>query len=168
MSTETMRVLFDYLIWATRHLWFCVESFTDEQFTQDEDYSIGSVYNQTFHLMQTDWSSAFYLLHGAWPTAEDSAEMKKEDYVSRTAMRHKWDEVDGMMHQALASLTDEKLQKTMKLPAGEDRMFEATLWELLYSMVNHGTNHRAQTLALIKKLGGQTTEQGAYFYYMQR
>lgn len=168
MNVETIRSLFDYHIWANNQVWSCVESLTDEQFTQEDDYSISSVHNQTFHLMQTDWSSAYFLKHGTWPGPDAPDAVKKEEYTARAAIRRKWDDVEGWLRQAGETLTDEQLQTVIPLPAGDGQTFDVSLWELLYTIINHGTNHRAQILALIKKLGGETVEQGIYFYYMQR
>ena len=168
MSVETINSLLEYHIWANNQLWSCVESLTDDQFNQEDDYSIGSVYNQTFHLMQTDWSSAYFFQNGSWPGPDVPDAVTKEAYTSRSAIRSKWDEAEVTLRQAVATLTDEKLATTMSLPAGDDKTFDVSLWEFLYSIVNHGTNHRAQTLALISKLGGKTVEQGVYFHYMQR
>ena len=168
MSVETINSLLEYHIWANNQLWPCIESLTDKQFNQEDDYSIGSVYNQVFHLMQTDWSSAYFLKNGSWPAPDALDAIKKEDYVSRAAIRSKWDEAEATIRQATTTLSDEQLKTVMPLPAGDGKTFDVNLWELLYSIVNHGTNHRAQTLALINKLGGKTVEQGVYFHYMQR
>ena len=168
MNAETIHNLFGYHIWANNQVWSCVATLTNEQFNQEDGYSIGSIYNQTFHLMQTDWSAAYFLKNGAWPGPDVADAVTKEVYTTRAAIRSKWDEVEADLEAAMSGLTNEQLQTVLTLPAGDDKTFAATLGELLYTLVNHGTNHRAQTLALIDKLGGKTVEQGVYFYYMQR
>ena len=165
MDVATLTNLFEYHIWANNQVWSCVESLTDEQFLQADSYSIGSVFKHQFHLMQTDWSSAHFLLHGSWPSGEG---LQEEDFMDRATLRARWDEVEADLRAGLAGLKAEQLGQTMDLPAGDGQTFTVNLWELSYTLINHGTNHRAQCLALISKLGGNTVEQGAYFYYMQR
>ena len=165
MDVVTLTELFNYHIWANNQVWSCVESLTDEQFAQADSYSIGSVLKQQFHLMQTDWSSAHFMLHGSWPSGEG---LKEEDFQDRSALRARWDEVEADLRAGLAGLSEAQLGTTMDLPAGDGKTFTISFWEFCYTLVNHGTNHRAQCLDLISKLGGKTAEQGAYFYYMQR
>jgi uncharacterized damage-inducible protein DinB len=41
------------------------------------------------------------------------------------------------------------------------------LWEVFFGVVNHGTNHNAQILALLHQYGAPTVEQGYYFYRLE-
>ena len=44
-----LKSLVDYNTWANQQVWNCVQSLTDEQFTQAHAYSTGSVYEHVFH-----------------------------------------------------------------------------------------------------------------------
>jgi uncharacterized damage-inducible protein DinB len=166
-AKKTMRSLMDYHIWADRQVWECVESITEEQFTQEHDYSTGSIHNQIFHLMFGDWSTVAYMT-GGMPDKDDPAYLKQADFPTRESIRRRWNEAEEGLQNYVETLTDEQLQAEMSVPKGDGETFQATLWELLYSHVNHGTNHRAQILALLAQMGAKTVEQGAYFYLMQR
>ena len=43
-----------------------------------------------------------------------------------------------------------------------------TVWEILVHMVNHGTDHRAQVLALLHRLGAPTFEHDLILYLWDR
>ncbi|KAA3658929.1 MAG: hypothetical protein DWQ04_23660 [Chloroflexi bacterium] len=167
MKTETIRLMLDYHIWANRQLWDCIESLSDEQFTQEHGHSIGSVHNQAFHLMFTDWYTMVWL-EGRVPAKDDPAFLNQESYPDRIMIREKWDKLEGDLNAFVESLTDEKLAEAMTVPMGDDVEFDTNWGEILLTTVNHGTNHRAQTLSVINELGGETVEQGLFFYLMQR
>lgn len=167
MQVETIRMLLDYHIWADRQVWKCVESISDVQFTQEHGHSIGSVHNQVFHLMFTDWYTVVWL-EGRVPQQDDPAFIKQDAYPHRTAIREKWDQIENELNAFAESLTDEKLAVLLTVPIGEDVSFDTNWGEALLTTVNHGTNHRAQILALINEFGGETVEQGLFFYLMQR
>jgi len=167
MTTETIRLMLDYHIWANRQVWQCIESISDEQFTQEHKHSIGSVHNQAFHLMFTDWYTLVWL-EGQVPAKDDPAFLHQESYPDRAAIREKWDLLESELNAFAESLTDEKLATPMNVPMGDAGGFDTNWGEILLTTVNHGTNHRAQILAVINQLGGETVEQGLFFYLLQR
>lgn len=166
MNQEAMTLL-DYHIWANRQIWPCVAALSEEQYTQEVDYSAGSLFNQMFHLVQTDWW-AIFTLKGTFPEKDDPTRFEQADLADRAALRAKWDELEGQLRDLAAPLSDDVWSKTVTMPDGQGGSFDSTVWEMLYATVNHGTNHRAQVLKLVDELGGETVEQGFYFYLMSR
>ncbi len=162
MNSQSMKSIFDYHIWANHQVWDCLESISAEQFMEDIDYSRGSIQSQFFHLMQSDDYVPIPLERPAV-----GGDIKKEDFMDMAVMRAHWDQVEANMRETIASTTDEQLQATTSLPAGETSI-DVPVWEALLSIINHGTNHRAQILMQLHKLGGKTVEQGLYFYMIQR
>ncbi|MCP4428379.1 MAG: hypothetical protein GY803_28150 [Chloroflexi bacterium] len=162
MNTQSLNSLFDYHIWANNQVWGCLDSVGAEQFTEDVDYSHGSIQNQLFHLFQTD----AYILTMFNKSVPDG-NTQKEDYLDATVLRNQWDVVESAMKDALAELTDEQLHGMTPLPKMDGTFVDVPLWEALVSIVNHGTNHRAQILMQLHKLGGKTVEQGFYFYMLK-
>lgn len=167
MSKDVISTFIDYHIWANRQVWDCITALSDGEFTSEIDYSIGSVHNHIFHLMFTDWSS-IAMLQGNMPKPDDPAYLKQDDFGERDTIRQQWDEAEAGLRAFVAAVTEEQLANTIPLPRGDGTTFDATLAELLTSLVNHGTNHRAQLLHAIHQFGKPTVEQGIYFYLMQR
>lgn len=121
-----------------------------------------------FHLMSSDNWLAQYILQGQVPAPDDPAAPQQTDYPDRASLRAGWDDVEQELTGVVTALSDKQWNETLTLPSGNDDTFATTLGELFVTNVNHGTNHRAQVLALINELGGHTVEQGFYFYLLQR
>jgi uncharacterized damage-inducible protein DinB len=164
MNSEAIHRLFQYQQWANGRVWDCIEKLSDEQFRQDHDYSTGSIHNQVFHLMESElYTMTFF-------NKEVFAEMKglkQEDFSTRAEIRTQWDKYIKRVDDVLATLTDEKLQSKAQMPSSTGTIPERPLWECLMAMINHATDHRAQILALIHQLGGETCEQGFFFFMLE-
>ena len=100
MQADQIRELFDYHITTNRTLWDTSVSMalTDEQFTQELDYSVGSIRNQCVHLMSVDerWFSG---LRGIEPP--EVGFLDPEQYPNREQVRSYWDQVEAEMKSYL-------------------------------------------------------------------
>jgi uncharacterized damage-inducible protein DinB len=156
MNADAFRHFYNYHFGINRYLWeSCVLPLSQEQFIQDVDYSVGSVRNQIVHLMSVDnvW---FCDLRGV----ENPGYFDPNDFEDRSALRAQWDQVEQAMREYLASLRDDMLfEKPLE---GEDE--NLILWQVLLHVVNHGTDHRAQLLRILKDLGVETFPQDYIFY----
>lgn len=162
-----LKSLIDYNSWANQQVWTCVESLTEEQFKQAHDYSTGSVYEQLFHLMSTDYFT-LKMLDGTMATTDPSDYPKKEAYPTREAIWNKWQEIDQATHVWFDSADVETLEGEIGFQETEDLLIAGSRAEWVAVLENHTTNHRAQILALIHQLGGETCEMGLYFYLRDR
>ena len=151
MKADGFRQLYDYHFTVNRRIWDkCVMSLSDEQFYRELPYSIGSIHNQTVHMMSIDerWFSG---LRGvALPDF-----LKPADYPDRAAVRWYWDEVEGQMRDYLATLTDEQLFAPLN---------DLQVWQVLIHVANHATDHRAQVLAMLNTMGVKTFPQDFIFH----
>ena len=163
MDAKSLTRLYEYHIWANHQVWDCLESITPEQFTEDSEYSTGSLQKQLYHLMGTD-AYVLTLLNLEIP----GGHLNEEDYVEIAPMRTKWDAIEAKIKEGLADLSDESLQALVPVPTDGDTTVEVPLWEGHASIINHGTNHRAQILMQLHNLGGKTVEQGLYFFMLQQ
>jgi uncharacterized damage-inducible protein DinB len=151
MNADQFRQLYDYHFTVNRRVWDkCVMSLTDEQFQQDLPYSLGSIHRQTVHMMSIDerWFSGLRGL--ALPDF-----LKAEDYPNRPAVRSYWDKVESQMRQYLDGLADHQLVAPLE---------NLQVWQVLIHVVNHGTDHRAQVLAMLNSLGVTTFPQDLVFH----
>lgn len=165
MDLQTIRNLIEYHKWANRKVWECVDSVSQEQYTQDHDYSVGSLHKQVHHVLLMDWSAFYAIANGQqWPNQDIEGYFSLEDVATKAAAWDQWDQIEAYIDEVVAELTEERLTEQWTMPAGQDVYFQTSLGELLQIMVNHATNHRAQILALVHQYGGNTTEMGLYFY----
>jgi len=158
-----LKTMIDYNSWANQQVWNCIQGLSDEQFKQAHDYSTGSVYEQTFHLMSTDYWTLTML------SGSDEADVPKKDaFTSREAIWAKWQEIDKGYHTWLETATNDDLTTEIGFQETEELNVAGTRSEYLMIIANHTTNHRAQILALIHQLGGETCEMGLYFFIRER
>jgi uncharacterized damage-inducible protein DinB len=158
-----LKTILDYNSWANQQVWNCVQSLSDEQFNQAHAYSVGSVYEQIFHLMSTDfWTLT--MLDGS----DSSNAPKKEDFTTRDAIWTRWQEIDTAYHTWLDKATDDDLNREIGFPETNELTVTGSCAEYLVIIENHTTNHRAQILALIHQLGGETCEMGMYYFICER
>lgn len=165
MLTETLaKTLFEYNYWAHRLVWDqAITQLTDEQFTRPLDYSWGSVHNQVVHTMSAEWMW-LSRLSGTSP----SAMFDPDDYPARADVRAKWDTIEADMRRYVTALTSEGLQGTFTYSTTSGRTYTQNIAEILLHIINHGTDHRAQTLAMLHHLGAPTVEQDIIFYLRER
>ena len=157
MNADAFRHFYGYHFAENRNMWDAyITPLTDEQFTQDAGYSHGSVRNQVVHLMSVDdlWFSG---LRGV----DNVASLDPAAFADRATIRTYWDGVEQRMRDELADLRDDMLDKK-PFAEGEDK--DLVQWQVLLHVVNHGTDHRAQTLWLLNDLGVKTVSQDYIFY----
>lgn len=164
MDVQTLRTLVEYTQQANHKVWACIDELSDEQFLQAHDYSIGGIYDQTFHMMMSDW----YMPNLDAIVAGKATPPKKEDFTTWSAIKAEWAKIDADINTTLNNMTDADLQAIIKTPVSKDLTLETPRWEMWMSYVNHNTNHRAQVLARLHQLGAKTVEQGYYFYLIDR
>jgi uncharacterized damage-inducible protein DinB len=157
MNANAFRHFFDYHFTENRKIWDTyITSLSLEQFTQDVNYSHGSVRNQIVHLISADdaWFSGLRGVGNPEP-------FNPADYDDRKILRAHWDNVEQNMRDYLAKLRDDMLFEKL-FADGEDK--DLILWQVLLHVANHGTDHRAQLLRLLNDLGVKTTSQDYIFY----
>jgi uncharacterized damage-inducible protein DinB len=155
MNADSFRHLYDYHFAANRKIWDThIVHLTDQQFREPVKYSVGSVRNQVVHMLNIDdrWFSG---LRGM----EVPGFLNPAHFARREKIRAMWDDVEGHMREYLAQLTDDALFT----PPFEDNPMQ--LWQVLFHVLNHGTDHRAQLLRLLNDLGQKTSPQD-YFFFM--
>jgi uncharacterized damage-inducible protein DinB len=157
MNADAFRHLYNYHFSENRILWNkCVESLTFEQFMQEVDYSHGSIRNQIVHIISVD-NTWFCPLAG-----EEVPEMLDPiNYPGWGSIRIEWDKVEQKMRGYLAELRDDML---FDKPFAQEEDKDLIVWQVLLHVVNHGTDHRAQTLRILHDMGIKTTSQDYIFY----
>jgi uncharacterized damage-inducible protein DinB len=154
MNADNFRKLYQYHFTLNRRIWDrCITKLTDEQFTRELPYSIGSIRNQTVHMASIDerWFSGLggtELPNFLDPTV----------FPNRTAVRAKWDAVENEMQACLDGLTDQRIQEAFS--------GDMLVWEVLFHVLNHGTDHRAQVLSMLNQQHGVKTFPQDYVFFI--
>ena len=158
MNANAFRHFYEYHFTENRKIWdLYVSQLSYEEFTQDVDYSHGSVRDQIIHLLSADevW---FCELRGVEPPEP----IPPTNIDDRAIIRMRWDSIEQDMRNYLAGLRDEMLVDQPIEEPEEDK--NLIVWQILLHVVNHGTDHRAQILRILHDLGVKTTSQDYIFY----
>jgi len=160
MNIDFIRTLYDYNYRARDVVLDCARSLTDAQYHQPLDYSMGSIHAQLVHTMAAEaiW---FSRLRGLSPTRMHAP----DEFPTLTALIAHWDEVvKPDVYEFLDDLTPEILAGEIEYKRTGGEPQRESVIGLLTHVVNHGTDHRAQILAMIHSLGGQTAAQDLIYH----
>lgn len=145
--------LFDYNFWAHRRVWECVMQLSEEAYRQDLGYSVGSIRNQVVHTLAVEhW----------WFTFLDTGELAfldDERLTARAAVRARWDATEALVRAYLARLTPGELRREVRPAFWPTGRRPIAVYQALTQVANHSTDHRAQTLAGLHRLGAPTVGQ---------
>ncbi len=152
MDLQHLSTLYDYHYWELRRVWDdCVMQLSEAQFQQDSGYSHGSIHAEVVHVMAGE----------AWWLARAKGESRREqfkiaDFPDRASIRQQWDAVESDMREFIQQLDTESLAAPVQYttPAGD--VIDNHVWAILLHVINHGTIHRAEIMAIAHRLGGNT------------
>ncbi len=163
MHADDIRILYGYHFAANRKLWDdCIVPLTDQQFVQPLDYSAGSIRNQVVHLMDVEegW------FNGLQATVPEPPKFKEpEDWPTREVIRAHWETVEATIQIYLDNLTDEECAADF---TDDDDPTPLKKWQVMVHVLNHATDHRAQTLSMLHRLGAPTFAQDMVFHFWGR
>ena len=145
MKTSEIQTIFNYNFWAFDRVWKCIAQISDEQFVQEMDYSTGSIRNILVHIMSGNriWMS---VLRGV----EFPPRLIVEDFDIRSKTKDKWDELQTEFLNHLSCLDQEQLDGMIDWELLSHGLKSTNRrWEILLHLANHGTDHRAQILAIL-------------------
>ena len=165
MKVDELRTLFDYYYWAFDRVWECASQISDEQFVQDIDYSTGSIRHIMVHVMSGNrsWMS---VLRGT----EFPSRLVLEDFGTLVKTKAKWNELRAEFLANLDCFDQEQLDGTIDWELFSHNMKATNFrWEILLHLANHGTDHRAQILAILHHhFHVKTVEQDMMIYFAER
>jgi uncharacterized damage-inducible protein DinB len=164
MEIKEIKTIFDYNFWAFERVWECICQLSEDQFVEQIDYSTGSIRNIVVHMMSANrnWMGRL--------SDTDMPRLVYEEYISLSQTKAKWDEQRIEFMNYLYPLTQKQLNEIVdwELPA-RGLKCKNPRWEILLHLVNHGTDHRAQILALLHRhFHIDTIEQDMIFYLAGR
>lgn len=154
MNPQHIRTLFDYHYASFDRIRNCAAALSQDQFVAGSSYSVGSVRNQLAHCLMVDirWLARL--------NRQPPPEMEYADFPDQATLWREWEEVQDQVMAYVRRLSPEELNEVVDLQF-PDRggLRRSRRWQILVHMVNHGTDHRAQILALLAGFGAATFEQ---------
>ncbi len=135
--------LLDYDVWATKKLLEATEALSPEQFVHEFAGSLSSVRQQFVHLLSVTDRYRARLGQEAVPDISPESFTKPHDLLSYEAqMRQRLDDF-------IANIDEDSLNQVIEHVTRKG-LFQATISQTLFHMVNHATYHRGQVAYLLK------------------
>ena len=165
MYQREIQKIFNYNFWAFDRVWGCISQISDEQFTEEIDYSTGSIRNILVHVMNGNriWMSVLRSI-------QFSPRLEAEEFDTCLRTKAKWEELQADFIENLNDLTQEQLDERIDWELFSHGLKSTnSRWEILLHLANHGTDHRAQILAILHEHFHVTTiEQDMIIYLAEQ
>lgn len=148
------RNLFRYHFSENKRVLKLAETLNESQLTANSDYSLGSIVNHLQHLVNVDdgWLSD---TAGLAPLLDQSSNPPFESLMDLM------EQIEERMFTFLASVPEVDFGNT-PIKEGEDK--DLLLWQILFHIINHGTDHRAQLHALLQAYDVKTVGHDYVFF----
>jgi uncharacterized damage-inducible protein DinB len=163
MTPGEMRGLFAFNAWANHRVLSAVEGLTMEQFTKPLGSSFSSVRDTLAHICGVEW---LWLerLEGRSPTTIPEA----RQYGDLATLRAIWADTEKHWLEYVSRLDQSELDeevdyKTLSFGPSRDPR-----WQILQHVVNHGTYHRGQVIAMLRQLGAKGAATDLIAFYRER
>jgi len=163
LTSEQLRFLFEYNLWADRRTLDACAALTNEQFTRDLGSSFGSVRDTLAHLYGAEWlwNERF---HGRRPSGLPPASALGD----LAAVRAKLEEMDRYYVDFVSSLGSLELDRIIRYTNLAGESCADPLWQALHQLSNHATYHRGQIVTLLRQLGTKGVSTDLIRFYHER
>ncbi len=150
MNIDAIRMLFDYNYWANGRILRACTGVSAEQLVAPTEASFGSLLGTLVHLLDSEYGWRVLCEHG---TTDSFDQVKVEDFRDLKVLQLRWQQEERLMREYLAHLGNDDLGRHVRYTGGNGQIRDRILWQCLAHVVNHGTHHRSQAAAILKRYG---------------
>lgn len=150
MDLKTIRLLWDYTLWADGRVGEAVSKLSPEQYTQDLRSSHKSVRDTLVHVASAQW-----IWLSRWKGTSPKAMWPSQDYPRFSALKDRWDALHAETEAFVASQSEVSLEREVSYQNLRGEPKRNILGLLLLHMVNHSTYHRGQVTTLLRQLSAE-------------
>lgn len=148
MRQRDLLLIYDYNDWANKRILHAAEKLRQEELTQELPMSWHSILETLSHILSAEWVWRMRC-QGSSPAAL----LDPDQFSTLEVLRKRWDEEEAAMRGFLEGLSDADLDRIVDYKNTQGKPFRRVLWQILLHVVNHGTQHRAETGLYLTTLG---------------
>lgn len=149
MLQSNILTLYDYNYWANARVLGAAANVSPAQFLAPAGLSHGSLRGTLAHILGAEWVWRMRCQAGVSPAAL----LAEEEFTTLGALRLRWNEEERAMHAFLAGLDDAALWRSIHYTNTKGVPFETVLWQILFHVVNHGTQFRSEAAVRLTQVG---------------
>jgi len=160
MTSEQLRFLFQYNLWADQRTLDACGALTNEQFVRPLGSSFGSVRDTLAHLYGAEW-----LWNERFQGRLTAGLPPASGYADLPAVRAKLEEMDHYYIDLVSKLTPQDLQRIIHYKNLAGEQCSDPVWQILHQLTNHATYHRGQVVTLLRQLGAKAVSTDLIRFY---
>lgn len=164
MFADALKRLYAYNQWATGRVLEAAAPLTPEQLHAPGQAGHGSMRDTLLHLLNT---------HRGWLSWWDGSRSAEEayslqadpaDFPDIEALRAFWVEISRQTDAFVSGLQGDDPDRVYTWDLPDGRRWEMPLWGMMLHIVNHSTQHRAETAAMLTGFGHSPGDLDLIFY----
>ncbi len=153
ISADDARLHLQYSAWASRRLLEASLKLDPEQFTRDLGVANKSVRGTLEHIMMAD---------RVWIARILGITIEPE------ALETQWPQIQQRWADFAAGMSDADLSRVISYKDLKGNPYQTPLWQIVLHVVNHGTLHRGQVMAMFRQLGVAPPPTDLIFFYREQ
>ena len=145
---DYMQALYEYNEWANNHILEAASGLSEEELGRQTGASYGSVRGNLVHTVgaQIVWLKR-------WTGEKSEALSLVTGQPDADAIRRAYEISHQGLREYVRSLSEQDLERVVSYVDSRGVARERPLWQLLAHVVNHGTQHRAETAMALTAMG---------------
>jgi uncharacterized damage-inducible protein DinB len=162
-SLSTIKMLFDYNLWANERMLVACESLTLEQWSRNLGHSWGNVHGLLTHMFAAEviWLSR---LKGESPKKLHQA----AEFPTFGELERAWVQGELDLKQFIDSLDEKDLSREVTYTNTKGETYTNYLGHLLLHLANHNNHHRGELAAMLAVLNVPHPEDDLLFYLREK
>jgi uncharacterized damage-inducible protein DinB len=148
MKKEEILTLYEYNTWANNRILDTAAKIDQEQFLATASFSHGGIRGTLVHTLFAEW-----IWRSRWEGHSPTEWMKSEDFPTFEALLEHWEIETKNLMTFVKSVNETSLYDKVHYRTTGGRSLNNILWHLMVHLVNHGTQHRSETAAMLTDFG---------------
>lgn len=141
MNVDFARKLIEHFCWEDERVWkLAIVPLSDEQFTREVGFGLGSIERECAHIMDIERISLARL-------RGESSSPARMNQLNRRAMHAQWSEIHAAWSEFAAELDADLLLSDCLFADGEGAV-ALLAWQLIFDVVYQGSAHRSDIMRI--------------------
>jgi len=148
MKKDEILTLYQYNAWANARILNAASNLTPEQFLAPASFSYGGLRGTLVHTLFAEW-----IWRRRWEGYSPTEWLMPDDFPAFESLRELWDTETKNLMAFVETVDGTMLDSTIHYHTTGGKPRQNTLWNLMFHLVNHGTQHRSEAAAMLTDFG---------------
>ena len=153
MNIQDIHLIYNYNYWATGKILEASNKVTEKQFLEPASFPFGGLRGTLVHILDAEFG-----WRGLFENKSFNADLKPDDFATVKSVEERAREEEKAMRAYLANLRDDDMESHLRYTTDTGIERDRILWQCLYHVVNHGTQHRSEAAALLTDFGSSPAD----------